>query len=83
MKTPFAARLFTCAAAFALCAAAAHAQTTPKKMKMTTPIPLSITTPNSVATRIGTLKFFDGFPDDDTVLLPASLRLSEVHFDRA
>jgi len=38
---------------------------------------------NSVATRIGTLKFFDGFPDDDTVLLPASLRLSEVHFDRA
>src|ERR1700735_5336747 len=37
------------------------------KMKMTTPIPPSITTPESVDTRIGTLKFFDGFPDDATV----------------
>ena len=37
------------------------------KMKMTTPIPPSITTPDSVDTRIGTLKFFDGFPDDATV----------------
>ena len=34
------------------------------KMNMTTPIPPSITTPDSVDTRIGTLKFFDGFPDD-------------------
>jgi hypothetical protein len=39
----------------------------PPKMKMTTPIPPSITTPDSVDTRIGTLKFFDGFPDDSTV----------------
>jgi hypothetical protein len=31
------------------------------KMKMSTPIPPSITTPESVDTRIGTLKFFDGF----------------------
>lgn len=37
------------------------------KMKMTTGIPSSITTPDSVDTRIGTLKFFDGFPDDPTV----------------
>ena len=37
------------------------------KMNMTTPIPPSITTPDSVDTRIGTLKFFDGFPDDSTV----------------
>ncbi len=44
----------------------AHAQT-PPKMKMTTPIPPSITTPESVDTPIGTLKFFDGFPDDATV----------------
>jgi len=43
-----------------------HAQT-PPTMKMTTPIPPSITTPDSVDTRIGTLKFFDGFPDDSTV----------------
>ncbi len=39
----------------------------PPKMKMTTPIPQSITTPDSVDTSIGTLKFFDGFPDDATV----------------
>jgi hypothetical protein len=45
---------------------AAHAQT-PPKMKMTTPIPESITTPDSVETRLGTLKFTDGFPDDATV----------------
>src|SRR5262245_4211155 len=37
------------------------------KMKMTTDIPPSITTPDSVETRIGTLKFFDGFPDKTTV----------------
>ena len=46
--------------------ATAHAQTTPPKMKMTTDIPAAITTPNSVDTRLGTLKFFDGFPDDAT-----------------
>ena len=37
------------------------------RMKMTTDIPPSITTPDKVETRIGTLKFFDGFPDKDTV----------------
>jgi hypothetical protein len=36
-------------------------------MKMATKIPREITTPNSLKTRIGTLKFFDGFPTDDTV----------------
>src|ERR1700733_12765116 len=45
---------------------ASYAQTTPPKMKMTTDIPEEITTPDSVDTRIGTLKFFDGFPDDAT-----------------
>jgi hypothetical protein len=30
-------------------------------------IPKSITTPDTVETRIGTLKFFDGLPDEDTV----------------
>ncbi len=34
---------------------------------MTTDIPPSITTPDKVETRIGTLKFFDGFPDKATV----------------
>ena len=50
----------------ALASTTVHAQA-PPTMKMTTPIPPSITTPDSVDTRIGTLKFFDGFPDDSTV----------------
>jgi hypothetical protein len=54
---------FVCA--LALCATA-QAQT-PPTMKMTTPIPPSITTPDTVETRIGTLKFFDGYPDDPTL----------------
>jgi hypothetical protein len=56
------------AAAFVsvLAATTAHAQTAPK-MKMTTDIPPEITTPDSVETRLGTLKFHDGFPDDATV----------------
>ena len=37
------------------------------KPKMATDIPASITTPDSVETRLGTLRFFDGFPDDATV----------------
>jgi len=53
--------------------------TTPT-MKMTTEIPAQITTPDSVETRLGTLKFFDGFPEDATVVLfPRSLRLTEFH----
>lgn len=39
-----------------------------KKPKMTTKIPREITTPDSVKTRIGTLRFFDGFPTDDTLI---------------
>jgi hypothetical protein len=35
-------------------------------MKMTTPIPTEIATPDSIETRLGTLKLFDGFPDDAT-----------------
>src|SRR5579871_1209617 len=50
----------------ALSATITQAQTAPK-LKMTTPIPSSIKTPDSVETRIGTLKFFDGFPDEPTV----------------
>src|SRR5210317_1282515 len=49
----------------ALAAVCANAADAPK-MKMTTDIPASITTPDSVETRIGTLEFFDGFPDDAT-----------------
>ncbi len=35
--------------------------------KMTTDIPASILTPDTVETRLGTLKFFDGLPDEATV----------------
>jgi hypothetical protein len=35
--------------------------------KMTTPIPDGIEIPARVDSRLGTLKFFDGFPDDATV----------------
>lgn len=37
------------------------------KMKMTTDIPPGIAMPQTVETRLGTLKFFDGFPDKPTV----------------
>lgn len=56
------ATVFACA----LTAGIATAQDAPK-MKMTTPIPAEITTPDTVETRIGTLKFHDGFPTDETV----------------
>ena len=39
----------------------------PPKMKMTTDIPGSITAPDKVKTSIGTLKFFDGVPTEQTV----------------
>ncbi len=38
-----------------------------KQYKMTTDIPAGIITPDQVETRLGTLRFFDGFPDDATV----------------
>jgi len=37
------------------------------KMKMTTDIPQGIAIPDKVETRLGTLNFFDGFPDKPTV----------------
>jgi hypothetical protein len=37
------------------------------RYKMTTDIPASITTPDFVETSLGTLRFFDGFPDSATV----------------
>jgi hypothetical protein len=49
-----------------LAATTAQAQFSPK-LKMTTDIPAGIAIPDSVETRLGTLKFFDGFPDDTSV----------------
>lgn len=36
-------------------------------MKNTTPIPPGIASPDEVETRLGTLSFFNGFPDDASV----------------
>ena len=46
-------------------AATAWAQS--PKMKMTTPIPPDITTPETVETRLGTLNFKNGMPDQATM----------------
>lgn len=40
--------------------------TKPPTMKMTTDIPVGIGTPDEVETRIGTLRYVDGFPDEAT-----------------
>ena len=55
-----------CAVAGLLITTGVSAQT-PPTMKMSTPIPADITTPDTVESRIGTLKFNDGFPTDETV----------------
>ena len=66
MKTKRTQNLLVAAFVGVLGASTTHAQT-PPKMKMTTDIPASITIPDKVETRLGTLKFTDGFPDDATV----------------
>ena len=66
MRTTFSLLAAALVGALAFTTTASQAQT-PPKMKMTTDIPPEITTPDSVETRLGTLKFFDGFPDDATV----------------
>jgi len=66
MKTTRILLLLTAALVGAMTTTVAQAQAAPK-MKMTTDIPSSITTPDEVQTRLGTLKFTDGFPDDATV----------------
>ena len=65
MNRKFTKQLAAGMIAFSLCALTALAQSAPK-MRMTTDIPEAITTPDRVETRLGTLKFFDGFPDDAT-----------------
>ena len=42
-------------------------KSTKKAALMATDIPAAITIPDSVETRLGTLRFTDGFPDDATV----------------
>jgi hypothetical protein len=57
-------RLLTAVCALALTATGAQAQTIPQ---YSAKVPSYIMTPDTVETRIGTLKFFDGQPDPDTV----------------
>src|SRR5690242_18243899 len=62
MKLSYVALLSILASA----AVPAFAQET-QKPKYSANVPSSIITPDTVQTRIGTLKFFDGLPDKDTV----------------
>ena len=48
------------------------------KPKYATAIPSSVTTPDSVETRLGTLRFFDGMPDEKT----AQLAYDNLDFQR-
>ena len=54
-------------AAVMICSIALPGWAGSPKMKMTTDIPPGIESPDRVDTRIGTLEFFDGFPDKATV----------------
>ncbi len=56
--------LFAMPALFIFISASVFGQ---EKYKMTTEIPSSIVTPEKVESKIGTLKFTDGFPDNETV----------------
>lgn len=51
----------------ALCISVVTVDAQQKTYKMTTDIPVSITTPDIVETSLGTLRYFDGFPDSATV----------------
>src|SRR5580692_6700525 len=62
-RTRFTA-LLTAIFVLTLAATLADAQTAPK---YSAKVPPYITTPDTVETRIGTLKFFDGLPDQETV----------------
>src|SRR5512144_725420 len=66
MKAKRTSHLLVSILIFAVATTTAQAQTAPK-MKMTTEVPPGIAIPDEVETRLGTLKFFDGFPDDATV----------------
>ena len=64
------AAVLLCCLALAACTGTRKTEapkTEAPKMKMTTSIPPGIASPDTVETRLGTLKFFDGFPDDASV----------------
>jgi len=55
------------AIAMALLSGCKSASPPVKPYKMTTPVPPGVAMPESVETRLGTLRFFDGFPDQPSV----------------
>ena len=65
-KTSYLLKFVAVALSVALVTITATVNAQQVRYKMTTDIPKSITTPNSVETSLGTLKFFDGFPDSAT-----------------
>src|SRR5512147_1168463 len=66
MKVKSIKHLLASVLVFAVAATTAQAQT-PPKMKMTTAVPPGIAIPDKVDARLGTLNFFDGFPDNPSV----------------
>ncbi|WP_286818446.1 hypothetical protein, partial [Desulfobacter sp. UBA2225] len=66
MKIRYTVSVWTATLILMMGATAAQAQSAPK-VNMTTDIPPGIAIPDKVETRLGTLKFFDGFPDKETV----------------
>lgn len=60
-------RLLASVSCCIICLNMPNARAEETRYKMTTPIPQGIVTPNSIETRLGTLAFFDGFPDRATV----------------
>src|SRR5512147_646268 len=66
MRANSTTHLLACVLVFVVTATTAQAQA-PPKMKMTTAVPPGIAIPDEVNTRLGTLHFFDGFPDEASV----------------
>jgi hypothetical protein len=62
MKIQLVASVLVCALAAGLVQAR-----TPPQANAATPIPPGIAAPDQMEARLGTLKVFDGFPDDATV----------------
>ena len=86
MKVKSTKHRLACVLVLVVAATTAQAQTAPK-MKMTTEVPPGIAIPDEVNTRLGTLRFFDGFPDDATVenvraLTEATLRTKDKRLAR-
>lgn len=67
MATKHFIKLTALAVTLATLGACAGPQGSVKSYKMTTVTPPGIAIPDKVDSRLGTLKFFDGFPDDATV----------------